>query len=396
MKQRNLVLTVTLVSGALALSACSSLGASTGNDSSSNVSDSDVTAVTTNIDGESTVDAGARIKATAQDQWLIEKVSVSVPGQDSQEVADPGANWKSEPLAPGQTTAVTLTMRNQNNGDTTNVTRNVLAGPATDTFSAALTPRGGTYGVGIIPKVTFSKSVPAKDRAEMEKRMTVTTSPTEVAGSWRWTDSTTAAFRPAKFWPGRTNVTVKADLEGARISKTKSQPMSWGDKNKKAQFKTGREMVIKISSGKHQAKVYIDGKVKHTMGVSMGKPGYTTRSGIKTLTDKHVVQRMTNVGVTTDSVYDLQVPYAMRLTSTGEFLHAAPWNGNIGYANTSHGCTNLNYSDAVWVFNRMKWGDPVITRGTGRPMEDSNGPGALWNIPYSKWASGSGTDGTSA
>jgi hypothetical protein len=32
------------------------------------------------------------------------------------------------------------------------------------------------------------------------------------------------------------------------------------------------------------------------------------------------------------------------------------------------------------------WGDPVVTTGTKRPMETTNGPGALWNIPYATWA----------
>ena len=39
--------------------------------------------------------------------------------------------------------------------------------------------------------------------------------------------------------------------------------------------------------------------------------------------------------------YDIDdVEYAMRVTYSGEFVHAAPWSvGSQGNANVSHGCT---------------------------------------------------------
>lgn len=245
-------------------------------------------------------------------------------------------------------------------------------------------PKDGTYGVGVIPSITFSRAMPDAARALVIKRLSVTTSPKNVAGSWRWIDSTNVAFRPARYWPGDTTVTVSAQLTGIQIPGATTG--WWGDADLSATWKTGPAVIIKIDAKKHSGVVRINGKQARKFGVSTGKSGYITRSGVKTITDKLELTRMTNIGVTDDEVYDLKVPYAMRLTSSGEFLHAAPWNGNIGYANTSHGCTNLMLADAKFIFSRSLWGTPVVTTGTKRGMETDNGPGALWNIPAAQWA----------
>jgi lipoprotein-anchoring transpeptidase ErfK/SrfK len=386
---KKVLFTVVISSGALALTACSGLTASTSNDfvSDDASSVSGLVVLKTNIDNSQELGAGQSVKFTAQEPWIIESVAVNGPsGDETYGVDAPGEKWKSEPLAPAQMSTFTATMRDPATGDAKEVKRQVIAGPATKTFDATVTPDKGTYGVGIIPKVEFDKDVPNKDRAAMIERLTVTSEPTPVAGSWRWTDANTAAFRPdTEFWPADQKVTVTADMEGARISGSKNST-SFGEGTITKTFKIDRAMILKLNGATKSGVATIDGKKVKSFPISLGKPGYTTRSGIKTITDIIRVQRMTNVGVTNDSVYDLQVPFAMRITDTGEFLHGAPWNGNIGYANTSHGCSNLTYSDAAWVFSRVKYGDPVITTNTGRPMEDWNGPGAAWNIKYSKWA----------
>jgi lipoprotein-anchoring transpeptidase ErfK/SrfK len=107
--------------------------------------------------------------------------------------------------------------------------------------------------------------------------------------------------------------------------------------------------------------------------------------------DTHASYRMrsTTVGITGSEAYDLDVPYAMRMTASGEFLHGAPWNDYIGVANRSHGCTNLTLSSARWVYSQVLEGDPVITRGTGRSTEPYNGLGGVWNVPWSTWVGNS-------
>ena len=85
----------------------------------------------------------------------------------------------------------------------------------------------------------------------------------------------------------------------------------------------------------------------------------------------------------------MQVTYAMRITWSGEFLHAAPWNpGDLGKVNASHGCIGMSTEDASWLFNKVQIGDPVVTTGTGRGIEKGNG-WTDWNMSWAQYQKGS-------
>jgi hypothetical protein len=83
------------------------------------------------------------------------------------------------------------------------------------------------------------------------------------------------------------------------------------------------------------------------------------------------------------------IHYAMRLTWGGEFVHAAPWSvSDQGHRNVSHGCVNMSWDNAVWLFERAHQGDPVIVRGTEVRAVHGNGWTA-WNLPWSTFIKGS-------
>lgn len=374
-----------LAAVAVLVAGCSTpMSLSVGQPSDEVIVDADV--LETNLDQRDTLAAGKRIEIAAIIPWQLEQVQIHRDGVVEQgEVVNP-REWRSEPLAPKQQAIVLATLSNPQSGQQHFVERTVSVGKAEETFTATLFPAHGSYGVGVIPTITFSQPVPEKDRQLVISRLSVQTEPSAVAGSWRWLDHSTAAFRPAEFWPGHTKVRINAELTGLRLSKTGTTASAWGARDVSSAWRTGTAMIVNLNARSLAGSVTIDGKRKRTFPISLGKPGFITRSGVKTLTVKYKVKRMTNIGITDDEVYDLQVPYAMQMTDSGEFLHGAPWNGNIGYAHTSHGCSNLTVADAKYIFDRMQWGDPVITTGTGRPMESWNGPGGLWNIPASKWA----------
>jgi lipoprotein-anchoring transpeptidase ErfK/SrfK len=91
--------------------------------------------------------------------------------------------------------------------------------------------------------------------------------------------------------------------------------------------------------------------------------------------------------------YVAAVSYAQRLTWGGEFIHAAPWSvGDQGYNNVSHGCINMSWGDAEWLFSITHIGDPVTVTGTEVQLTNGNGFTA-WNLSWADYVKGSALPG---
>jgi lipoprotein-anchoring transpeptidase ErfK/SrfK len=254
-------------------------------------------------------------------------------------------------------------------------------------------PRAGsTVGAAMPITATFSTPVSYKKRAE--QHLKVYLNGNLVKGAWYWRSSTTAVFRPQYFWPGKRVIGIRASLAGVVLREdTKYRYVGGQTTSRVHAFRTGRYLVAKVNNSTHQMKVYVNGALVRTMGVSLGKEGFITRSGVKAVMEKYVEREMTSeaLGITDpNDQYVVISPYAVRLTNSGEFAHGAPWaNSRIGRYNGSHGCTNLFVNDAKWFYDTTIPGDPVVYGGTGRPMEAWNGTGGPWNIPWSEWLAGS-------
>jgi hypothetical protein len=79
----------------------------------------------------------------------------------------------------------------------------------------------------------------------------------------------------------------------------------------------------------------------------------------------------------------------MRLTYSGEFLHAAPWSvAYQGHSNVSHGCTGMSTANAGWLYGHSQIGDVVEYTGSSKMMTLDNGYGD-WNVPFATYAQGS-------
>ncbi|GAA2111059.1 Ig-like domain-containing protein [Microlunatus panaciterrae] len=254
------------------------------------------------------------------------------------------------------------------------------------TFPTLYPLSGQKVGVGMPVIITFDVAV--KDKAEFEKHLSVTTSPRQ-QGTWHWVSDTEVHFRPKHFWKPGTKVTVDANLNGVNAGGG-----IYGQHSRSTSFTIGRSVVTKIDLKRDKAKVYINGKLSRTIKVSGGKPGFTTRSGTKLIMAKLRTTKMASetIGIAdknSPNYYSLDVEYAMRITSSGEFLHAAPWNMAVfGRTNASHGCVGMSTADARWLFNTVSIGDPTITTGTSRGLEQGNG-WSDWDVSYAKYKQGS-------
>jgi lipoprotein-anchoring transpeptidase ErfK/SrfK len=307
-------------------------------------------------------------------------VKGTVPGKISKD----RANWTAaDRLEPGATYRLSMTGKNSA-GESRTATRAFTTHDLTldqQTWPSIYPFAKSTVGVGMPVVLTFD--VPIKDKKEFEKNLHVSSSPAQT-GTWRWFSSTQVRYRPAKYWKPGTKVSVRAQLNGV-----KAGGGVYGQKSVSTSFTVGRSLVTKVNLATDVARVYRSGKLVRTIYVSGGKPGWETRSGIKVVMAKEYNKKMTNEAIGAKEEYTLIAQYALRITNSGEFLHSAPWNaGHFGRRNASHGCVGMSNGNAGWLYTNMLIGDPVITTGTNRRVEDGNG-WSDWNLSYAQYKKGS-------
>lgn len=249
-------------------------------------------------------------------------------------------------------------------------------------------------GVGTLPSVTFSRAIP--DKAVVESHLSVSAvlpdgKVRKVAGAWGWTSDRTAVFRPMDYWPGHATIMVTSTLDRAVLGQDGGTSLvGKRDLAKTWTFQTDRKLIARVDGAKVNMRVFIDGRKVETFPVSLGKDGWETRNGVKVIsTQKEPVKiyRSESLGLGPEEQYALEADWNTRLTPTGEFIHTATWAySRIGRYNGSHGCTNMRSEDAEWIFNETIPGDVILYENTGgETVQEWNGPGGLWNIPWSQW-----------
>ena len=179
--------------------------------------------------------------------------------------------------------------------------------------------------------------------------MTVNGSPAQ--GAWYFQKSAVyqgypveAHYRLQDYWPAHASIHLDLPVQG----KSAGAGLAF-DNSLTLDMSTGPANISKIDGASERMVVTSDGQQVFSFPVSLGKASTPTFGGVKVLMAKNRVEHM--VSNTPGNVYDLTVPWSVRITNSGEFIHAASWNGgNIGQRSTSHGCTSSSTSprSATW------------------------------------------------
>nr|WP_245646066.1 Ig-like domain-containing protein [Nocardiopsis trehalosi] len=353
-------------------------------------------------DGAGEIRPNQPVTVTAENGTITD-VTVEQTGGDGEALAMSGTlnkdetEWTSDwTLVPGADVTVTAVAENAA-GEGTEVVSQFTTTPSTEgqrlevkTDTAAYQMMtDGPVGVGMPIVVDFD--MPVENKAQVEAAMEVRAEkPAE--GAWNWFGEKQAVFRPAEYWEPNQKVTVDLHLAGVEASEG-----VFGIEDHSFELEIGRSQITDIDEDEHHMVVERDGETVKEFPVSLGMAttrAYTTTSGIHVTMGKFTNFRMSNdtMGVPKDSPewYEEYVAHAVQISNSGEFLHTADWNYQLGEANTSHGCVNMSVGDAQWFYDNSIPGDPVIITGTDRELEVDNGFG-YWQRPWDEWVAESAT-----
>ena len=278
---------------------------------------------------------------------------------------DKSTSWQSKwALAPGKQYMVRVTAVDAEGRQVVKLARFRTLKPHTTADCQIYEGSGQTYGVGMPVMLSFSK--PVENKKAVEKALVLKSSK-PVVGAWYWDGDQALLFRPRNYWPQHVKLSFTAHLDGVQISSgvytTHLLKQNWD---------IGRSLILVASASNHHMQVYKEGKLYATWPISTGRPGHDTPNGTYLSIEKANPQHMVGPD------YDLMVPYSVRFTWSGDFVHAASWSvGSQGFVNVSHGCVNVGPSNAALYYSWSIPGDPVTVTGSPKP--------GGWDDGYTIW-----------
>jgi lipoprotein-anchoring transpeptidase ErfK/SrfK len=239
-----------------------------------------------------------------------------------------------------------------------------------------------TYGVGMPILLQFDHPIAKRFRAGIERSLQITTSK-PVIGAWYWDDGCGVAptclyFRPRTYWPAHTKVSFTGHLNGVE-----GAPGVYGDHTLTQSFSIGRSLIVTASTSNHHMQLYRNGHMIDHWPISTGRPGDNTPNGTYLTIDKGNPVDMVGPG------YNLEVPWSVRITWSGDYLHDAYWSvGEQGFTNVSHGCVNMPPAAAEAYYKMEVPGDPVTITGSPRSGTWGNG-WTQWFLSWKQLVTGS-------
>jgi len=240
---------------------------------------------------------------------------------------------------------------------------------------------GAVYGVAMPLVFSFGRAVPRDQRAAVERRMFVTSTPPQV-GTWNWFSDTEVHYRSMQWWQPGTKLSVRLATGGLPLGNG-----AYGAADLTIDASIGDKLVMSTDNATHLMTVAQNDQVIRTIPISLGKPSKPSSSGNLVIMTKNPseVFSSTDPG---DS-YSETVYWTQRLTWGGQYIHAAPWSvADQGHRNVSHGCTNMSTENAKWLFGLTHVGDPYTVKGTGVPLTWGDG-WTDWNVSWDGYQTGS-------
>ncbi|AZM64491.1 hypothetical protein DMA10_17405 [Streptomyces sp. WAC 01420] len=340
-------------------------------------------------DGAKSVRTTGALKVDATKGKLTEVVVKDPDGDAIEgEISKDGATWTPSTHLAAATKYTVHAVAKDSEGRTAAEDSSFTTLTPKNTFVGTFTPEDGSkVGVGMPFSLRFTRGITNPE--DVEKAIRITTEPAvEVEGHWFGNDR--LDFRPEKYWKPGTKVTVDLNLDGVE-----GREGVYGEQDKTVSFTIGRKQVSVVDAKKLTMKVERDGKVIKTIPVTTGKAGMETWNGQMVISERLKVTRMNGETVGYGGEYDIKdVPHAMRLTTSGTFLHGNYWGGGaFGNYNASHGCIGLRdvrggwdkKAPGSWFYEHSMIGDVVIVKNsndaTVAPDNGLNG----WNMSWEEW-----------
>ncbi len=334
------------------------------------------------------VPAGEPVRVMASGGRLTSVTVTDAEGRRlAGKAAADGRSWVSDRKAvPG--TAYEVTAETRSAGGTARRARADFTTAKADKVNKVDWRPGTGTTVGVAQPISLVFDQPVKNRAEVEKQLEVTTS-NDTEGSWGWIRDWSGRdrvdWRPRTYWKPGTEVTLNAELNG-----TDSGPNGgWFVRDYTTAFTIGDRQIVEVDLDRHRLSLVRDGATVRHIPVSGGTPGGDKRSwrGTAVLMAKEGTINMNSETVGLADAYDKMVDQSMRLTWSGMYAHAAPWNArHLGKANRSSGCIGMSDADAAWFYGQVRPGDPfeITGKDTKGVVAPGNGFGA-WNLSWTEW-----------
>ncbi|MEU8419182.1 Ig-like domain-containing protein [Amycolatopsis japonica] len=393
--KKTLLSTAGILAAVVLISACSPSGGAGSPNSTGAVAGSDESAVSVTIDpaGGTNVNPAIPVVVKAEHGKLID-VTVSNADKGNQvkgELASDGLSWKTtEPLGYGSTYKIVAHAQGSDGKPVEQQSRVSTLSPKQQA-NPNLIPAPSAVasgGVGVGQPIVFTFGQPVKNKADVEKKLSVESTPKQ-EGSWYWIDDKNVHYRPKVYWQPGTTLKVSAMIYGVDFGNG-----VYGATDRTETYKVHDSWVAKADGNTEQMQIFHNGLLAKSMPISMGKDATPTHLGAHVISDKHENYTMDSCtyGVCQGQpgYYKSNEKWSLRISNDGEFVHENPNSvGAQGSSNVSHGCINLNAANAQWFYQNMGLGDVVEVTNSGGPQLPVWDLYGDWSKSWADWQAGS-------